>query len=145
MNSATRFARPTCRADWRALALGLAALPADQAPVDQRAEFKRLRDTAWDVASHAAFWRTVQLPSLGPGLLPWMVLVVVMIVAVVSGHLPDGWPDLANPFFLWPSLWLLAWFAFTFILATVRHRRAQSRVLALGAQLSVFPPSALSA
>ena len=132
------FPLPRSRADWRALALDLAALPAEQAPPAERGAFEQLRETAWDVASNAAYWRTVQLPSLGPGLLPWVVMGLLMINVVLGGHAAGGWPDLANPFVLWPSLWLLAWFTFTWLLAVIRHRRAQSRALALGAHFGFF-------
>ena len=130
---------PQSRAEWRALALKLADLPVDQVAAGESADFEQLRDTAWDVATYAAYWHTVQLPSLGPGLLPWTVLVVAAINTIVSGHWPDRWPDVSDPFLLWPSLWLLGWFGLTLILAVVRHRRAQHRVLTLGTRFNLFP------
>ena len=76
MIEARHFSLPRTRDDWRALALGLAERSSDELPAGERAAFELLRDTAWDVATYAAFWRTVQLPSLGPGLLPWVVMAV---------------------------------------------------------------------
>jgi len=142
MSAFTVFSPPRSQAEWRALALRLAELPPEQMPAGDRAAFQQLRNTAWDVASGAAYWQTVQLPSLGPGLLPLTVMEVVAILAVVSGRLPEGWPDFSSSFLLWPCLWLLVWWGGTAILAAIRHRRAQGRALALGAQLYLFSPSA---
>src|SRR5258708_4267564 len=139
---ARHFTRPRSRDDWRSLALGLADLSGDVLPASEQATFERLRDTAWDVASDAAFWRTVQLPSLGPGLLPWVVLGLVIIGQATSGHLSGSWPSLSDPFFLWPSLWLLSWFGLTLVLAAIRHARAKAQVLQLAVLLGLFPPSA---
>jgi hypothetical protein len=97
------------------------------------------------VASYAAYWQTVQLPSLGPGLLPLTVMAVAAILAVAGGRLPEGWPDFSSPFLLWPCLWLLVWWSGTAILAALHHRRAQGRVLMLGTRLKLFSPFALSA
>jgi len=145
MSDITVSAFPQSRADWQALALSLAEQPVDAAPAGEQADFAQLRDTAWDVATAAAFWHTLQLPSLGPGLLPLTVMALVAVIAPASGHWPDSWPDLSSPFLLWPYLWLISWFCFTLVLAALRHRRAQRRVLTLGTQLNLFPPSAVSA
>jgi hypothetical protein len=140
MNAFTRDLNP--RAGWRALALALAALPPEQVPPAQAADFQRLRHTAWDVAAYDAFWRTVQLPSLGPGLLPWAVILLVTLLLAAEGRLQGAWPALDSPFVLWPSLWLLAWFGLTLAVAAVRHRRAQRQVLRLGVRLQLFSQSA---
>jgi hypothetical protein len=136
---------PRTALDWRQLALEFAALPPGAVPAASGRELARLKDLAWDVASHAAFWRTVQLPSLGPGLLPWMVVLLAFANAALSGRWRAAWPDLSSPFFLWPSLWLLGWYALTLGLAAIRHARARRQVVRLGAQLGLLPPSAPSA
>ena len=130
--------QPRTGAEWRDLALALAALRPGDVPAAEAGELGRLKDTAWDVASCAAFWHTVQLPSLGPGLLPWVVMLLAMFNTVLAGHGPEAWPDPASPFVLWPSLWLLGWFGLTLGLAAVRHARAKRQVLRLGAQLGLF-------
>ena len=136
---AQRFSPPRSRADWRSLALGLAELPADSGPAGDRSILDQLKNLSWDVATYAAFWHTVQLPALGPGLLPWVVIGVVGVIGLVNGIFPPaGWPNLSDPFVLWPSLWLLGWYALTLVLATIRHRRAQRLVLQLGAHLGFF-------
>jgi|SRR5579859_7569422 len=145
LSSARHFVPPRSRDDWRTLALGLAELSGDALPASDQAAFERLRDTAWDVASHAAYWHTVQLPSLGPGLLPWVVLGLLLIGQAASGHLTGAWPSLSDPFFLWPSLWLLGWFGLTLVVAAVRQARAKAQVFQLAVRLGPFPSSAPSA
>ena len=149
MSTASHLSIPRTRDDWRALALGLAERSSDEIPAGEHGAFELLRDTAWDVATYDAFWRTVQLPSLGPGLLPWMVIAVLTVVMLVTGHMPPGpWPslsDLSNPFILWPSLWLLGWFVLTVALAAIRHIRAKRQALKLGVRIGLFPKSATSA
>src|SRR5579859_8091178 len=110
LSSARHFVPPRSRDDWRTLALGLAELSGDGLPASDQAAFERLRDTAWDVASHAAYWHTVQLPSLGPGLLPWVVLGLLL---------------------------LLGWFGLTLVVAAVRHARAKAQVFQLAVRLSL--------
>jgi len=142
MSTITVFSPPRSRAEWCALALRLAELPPEQMPAGDRAAFQQLRNTAWDVASGAAYWQTVQLPSLGPGLLPLTVIALLTINMAAGGQLTGSWPDFSSPFLLWPCLWLMGWWGGTAILAAIRHRRAQGRALALGAQLHLFSPSA---
>jgi hypothetical protein len=145
INSARHFIAPRSRDDWRTLALGLAELSSDAMPAAEQAAFERLRDTAWDVASYAAVWHTVQLPSLGPGLLPGVVLGLLLIGQAISGRLTGGWTSLSNPFFLGPSLWLVGWFGLTLVVAAIRHGRAKGEVLQLAARLGLFASSATSA
>jgi hypothetical protein len=137
MNS--HFRKPRSRDDWRQFALGLADLQPGALPAVDRHTLDRLQETAWDVANYAAFWRTVQLPWLAPGLLPWVVVLVGVTVALPFGPPMSGpWPSLSSPFVLWPSLWLLGWFALTFGLAAIRHGLAKRRVLRLSADLGLL-------
>jgi hypothetical protein len=136
-NMDQHFLLPPTPADWRSLAIGLAEFQADQMPRPVRSTFDQLRVTAWDVATNSAFWRTVQLPSLGPGLLPWMVL-GLLIGQATSGRLSGGWPSLSNPFFLWPSLWLVGWFGLTLVVDAIRHSRAKGQVFQLADRLGLF-------
>ncbi len=133
-----RLVVPRIAADWRELALRLADWQPGTLPAAEPGDVERLKETAWDVASYAAFWRTVQLPSLGPGLLPWVVVVLGTANAALSGHWSGGWPSLSDPFVLWPSLWLVGWFALTLGLALIRHARAKRQVLRLGARLGLL-------
>jgi hypothetical protein len=140
------FLPPRSRADWRTLALRLAELTPDQWPARDRSTLDQLKDLTWDVASYAAFWHTVQLPSMGPGLLPWVVIALASAGPLMAGQFPpSGWPNLSDPFILWPSLWLVGWYALTLGLAALRHRRAKRQVLQLGTRLGLFPISAKSA
>jgi hypothetical protein len=56
--------------DWRQLALALATLEAGSLPAEDRAVLERLKQTAWDVASYAAFqhaWMKRQALRLSAG------------------------------------------------------------------------------
>ena len=128
--------------DWRGLALALANLPVGQAPGRAQAEFDQLKDLVWDVASYAAFWHTVQLPSLGPGLLPWVVILIASASSWLNPEAwhhrnPATWPSLGDPFILLPSLWLLGWYLLTELFAVRRHRANQRPAVKLAFDLGL--------
>jgi DMSO/TMAO reductase YedYZ heme-binding membrane subunit len=112
-------------------------LPSERVPSADRPALKQLKDATWDIASYAAFWRTVQLSSLGPGLLPGLVVLLLMVPQIARGNLGPS-PRPSDPFILWPSLWLLGWFALTFALAPIRHASMQRRALRLARHLGLL-------
>jgi hypothetical protein len=127
--------------DWQKISIDLVNLSADQFENYDTDRFEQFKMLISYIASRKAFWHTVQLQSLAPGLLPWVVIIIGMLMmSIETGELPSMMYifQYGDPFMAFWGFWLLGWYGLTLVFAIRKNQITKRKAIEVGYKIGIF-------